>query len=100
MASWTISRFFNDTNKNAPIFAFHSTIYWMRALSLLVNDDRLSDQNISNHYQQISRRKAFPTSWGKLYSKLHIVMKWVTARIKTYGFIVKIRTAPNPPYEI
>jgi hypothetical protein len=37
---------------------------------------------LSGH--DITDKIALPTSWGKLYKKLQIMMRWVTARIKSY----------------
>jgi hypothetical protein len=50
--------------------------------------------------EQDLKIQALPASWGKLYSRLQIILWWVTARSKSYQFIVKSIAAPNPPYEI
>ncbi len=43
---------------------------------------------------------ALPTSWDKLYNRLQYLIGWVTARIKTYWFLIRINPALNPPDEI
>jgi hypothetical protein len=42
---------------------------------------------------------ALPASLGEMYNKLQNPSRWVTARMKSYGFFLKIIAAPNPPYE-
>ena len=48
---------------------------------------------------EIKILSALPLSYGKMYISLLNLDRWVTSRIKTYGFIVKSITATNPPYD-
>lgn len=42
---------------------------------------------------------ALSASLGEIYNKLQNPRRWVTARMKSYGFFLKIIAALNPPYE-
>ncbi|WP_157871809.1 hypothetical protein [Gloeothece verrucosa] len=35
---------------------------------------------------------------GKMFTEIQNSLWWVTARIKSYHFLIKIIAAPNPPY--
>ena len=57
MAQWLLNRLKDPQDLSAPIFAFQSTVNWMRALAILVENGSFEDEKIKTHYQSVSRRK-------------------------------------------
>lgn len=58
MAQWLLNRLFDTKDQPKPWFAFQGTVNWMRALSILVDNESFEDNKIKDHYKSVSRRKA------------------------------------------
>jgi len=56
MAQWILSRLFEVKDQPKPRFAFQGTVNWMKALSVLVNDQSFSDDAIRQHFEMVQRR--------------------------------------------
>ncbi|MGE4319335.1 MAG: hypothetical protein AB7E96_10605 [Deferribacterales bacterium] len=56
MAKWLLDRLFDADSRQKPNFAFQGTVNWMRALSFIVQNGSLEDENINSYYQRVSRR--------------------------------------------
>jgi hypothetical protein len=47
---------------------------------------------------ECSAEPTLPVSWGKLCSLQQSSKGWVTSRMKSYRFFIKIIPVTNPPY--
>jgi len=56
MSKWLLNRLFETNDQPEPRFAFQGTVNWMRALSLLVDDESFNDSGIRDFYQNTNRR--------------------------------------------
>jgi len=55
MSEWLLKRLMEKDQPN-PIFAFQGTVNWMRALSVLVDNESFSDDSLFKGYQNVKRR--------------------------------------------
>ena len=55
MSKWLLDRLIKIDQPN-PKFAFHGTVNWMRALSVLVDNESFSDESLLKKYQKVKRR--------------------------------------------
>ncbi len=56
MGQWLLNRLFDAKDQADPKYAFQGTVYWMRALSLLVQNGSFEDIKIKDHYKSVNRR--------------------------------------------
>lgn len=60
MPQWLLNRLFEAKDQPKPRFAFHGTVNWMRALSILVQDGSFDEANIKAFYAHVARRAPNP----------------------------------------
>jgi hypothetical protein len=51
---WILDRLFSD--RQIPNFSFNSTVNWMHALAILVNEKEFSDEELKKHFSGVNRR--------------------------------------------
>lgn len=54
---WLLNRLFDHQNQSTPRFAFQGTVNWMRALSILVDEEAFSHDSLCTFYNQVQRRQ-------------------------------------------
>ena len=56
MAEWLLDRLFDSGDQRPPRFAVQSTLNWMRALAILVEDRGFTADDLSSHFAVVQRR--------------------------------------------
>lgn len=46
-----LDRLFSESQKSSPIYAFFSTVNWMHALAILVDDEAFTDEGLQQHFR-------------------------------------------------
>ena len=67
MASWLLDRLFDKKSQTKPTFAFNSTVNWMRALALLVDNNKFSNQELKKHFATVNRRNVNQNADTKVF---------------------------------
>ena len=57
MSQFLVDRLFENKDPSKPNFAFQSTINWMRALALIVNNSSYIKEYLSETFAKVQRRK-------------------------------------------
>ena len=60
MAQWLLNLLFDAKDQPKPRFAFQGTVNWMRALSMLIENESFEEAKIRGHYKTVNRRKSNP----------------------------------------
>ncbi len=56
MSQWLLDRLYNHKDQPTARFAFQGSINWIRGVSILVDSELFSDENIKSHYLHVTRR--------------------------------------------
>lgn len=92
MSKWLLSNLFSVKDQAEPYFAFKGTVNWMRALSILVNENDFSDGNLKSYYQNVQRRTINHKADMLAYEKLLMALHNITA--------LKMFTLMKPKYDV
>lgn len=93
MAQWLLNRLFNANDQPKPLFAFHGTVNWMRALSILVENGSFEDKEIKAHYKLVERRKANPEADTSVFENMMMAFH-------NHASLVRINEDTTHPYDI
>jgi hypothetical protein len=77
--TWLLDRLLKHQKQPDPLFAFQATVNWMRALSILVDDEAFSHDSLRGRYNQVQRRQTNQGAETRAFASLLMALHNVSA---------------------
>lgn len=82
MSKWLLDRLYNHKDQPTARFAFQGSINWIRGLSILVDSDVFTDENLQNKYSSVTRRTVNREADTKAFENILMSLHNVSATQK------------------
>lgn len=93
MAQWLLNRLFSAKDQPKPRFAFHGTVNWMRALSILVENGSFENKEIETHYKSVQRRRTNHEADTSVFENMMMAFH-------NHASLVRLNEYATHPYDI
>lgn len=79
MSKWLLDRLYNHKDQPTVRFAFQGSINWIRGLSILVDSELFSDDNLKDHYENVTRRNVNEIADTRVFENILMSLHNVSA---------------------
>lgn len=79
MSKWLLDRLYNHKDQPTVRFAFQGSINWIRGLSILVDSELFSDDNLKDHYENVTRRNVNEIADTRVFENILMSLHDVSA---------------------
>ena len=93
MSKWLLDRLYNHKDQPTVRFAFQGSINWIRGLSILVDSELFSDDNLKNHYENVTRRNVNEIADTRVFENILMSLHNVSA-------LQKFESLENNHYDV